>query len=177
MSRKKAKKRSIKGNKEYSIPEVFEALGEENLSCEDMKWKPKEDIRFDGYLVHPKSLRYMTFYQKGTCCCKCGREGAYFTLDKENPGYEGERRHFNLYAEDGTLMTKDHIFPRGKGGCDTVENMQTMCAICNDKKGAGFEFDEDGHILGVAKKGKKEEWEAILLKEEGGCMENGRRKD
>ena len=31
-------------------------------------------------------------------------------------------------------MTKDHIIPRSKGGPDCIENFQTMCEECNNKK-------------------------------------------
>lgn len=32
-------------------------------------------------------------------------------------------------------MTKDHITPKSKGGLDKIENMQTMCIVCNQEKG------------------------------------------
>jgi 5-methylcytosine-specific restriction endonuclease McrA len=32
-------------------------------------------------------------------------------------------------------MTKDHIVPKSKGGKDMLSNTQTMCVICNTKKG------------------------------------------
>ncbi len=50
--------------------------------------------------------------------------------------------HFNLYAEDELninggnliLMTQDHFIPKAKGGKDTLENLRTMCSICNHNK-------------------------------------------
>ena len=38
-------------------------------------------------------------------------------------------------------MTKDHIYPKRHGGKDTIENMQTMCAICNSEKGSKIPED------------------------------------
>ena len=128
----------INDNKHYRIDEVFNLLGEENLIGEK-RGPSKGDMEIDGYMVHPRSLRYMVFYQKGVVCCKCGCKGSYFKLDKESKDYDGNRRHFNLYTEDGILMTKDHILPRSKGGRDVISNMQTMCTICNFKKGNRIE--------------------------------------
>lgn len=126
-----------KGEKHYGITEVFHAIGKENLELESPPYdKNSYDIQFDGYLVHPHSLRYMTFYQKGTDCVCCGRKGAYFTLDRENRFYKGQRRHFNLWSEDGIMITKDHIVPKKYGGTDHISNMQTMCSKCNAKKGS-----------------------------------------
>lgn len=36
-------------------------------------------------------------------------------------------------------MTKDHIIPKSKGGKDELNNYQTMCVICNVKKGNKIE--------------------------------------
>ena len=33
-------------------------------------------------------------------------------------------------------MTKDHIYPRSLGGASTLDNMQTMCELCNQRKGS-----------------------------------------
>lgn len=130
-------KREMIGEKHYGIQEVFSAIGQRYLTTKKTEDK-KADIEFDGYLVHPDSLRYKVFYQKGLSC-SCGRKGAYFTLDKQDRNYEGRRRHFNLYTEDGVLMTKDHILPKCMGGKDNVDNMQTMCVYCNVKKGGNKE--------------------------------------
>ena len=122
--------------KKYNINEVFDLLGKENLMEENDYYKSgkrSKDIIVEGFKVRVRSLRYMTFYQKGTTCSKCGRKGSYFKLegDKNNE----TRKHFNLYSEDNILMTKDHIIPKSKGGKDKVSNMQTMCILCNMEKG------------------------------------------
>ena len=119
-------------NKRYEIDEVFSLIGEEYLANNNDGHKTKTDMIIDGFNVRPKSLRYMTFYQKGVKCVCCGKEGTHFKLCGDE---DSNRRHFNLYAEDGTLMTKDHIIPASKGGRDIVANMQTMCTDCNLKKG------------------------------------------
>lgn len=130
----------------YNIQEVFNLIGEENLKLNKMPFgrESKADIHVDGFNVHKFSLRYMTFFQKGTTCACCGKEGTYFTLDLASEATEeSNRRHFNLRAEDGTLMTRDHILPKSLGGAETVENMQTYCVDCNKAKGntySGLEY-------------------------------------
>ncbi len=122
--------------KRYGIQEVFDMLGEENLKVTRVKHGTRVSIDVDGFKVKQQSLRYSTFFQKGTKCVCCGKEGTHFRLDAErNVDPEStNRRHFNLYAEDGTLMTKDHILPKSLGGEDCVENLQTMCKDCNELK-------------------------------------------
>ena len=119
-------------DKVYSLDEVFNIIGEENLLRADDNWKHMTSIVVDGFDVYPVSLRYMLFYQKGTTCACCGKVGTHFKLCGDP---NTNRRHFNLFADDGTLMTKDHIIPKSKGGKDRVENLQTMCTDCNSKKG------------------------------------------
>lgn len=46
-------------------------------------------------------------------CLKCGRKGG-----------------------KGVLLTLDHIKPRSKGGKATADNLQTLCKMCNEEKGA-----------------------------------------
>jgi len=68
-----------------------------------------------------------------------GIEGKFFALEQN--GMDNNRFHFNLYAldENGNevLMTKDHIVPSSEGGKNVIDNLQTMCIICNNKKGPG----------------------------------------
>lgn len=145
-------------DKHYSIESVWELLGKENLEteCYNKSSKSQENqIIVDGYNVYTRSLRYMTFYQKGCKCCVCGKEGTHFTLDSsvDNP----DRKHFNLRADDGTLMTRDHIIPKSRGGREHISNMQTMCVDCNKAKGNHMDGDEDivNNIIGVFTEGHK----------------------
>lgn len=140
------------GEKRYSVEEVFSMIGEENLKteCYNKSNKSAENqIVVDGYNVYTRSLRYMTFYQKGCKCCVCGKEGTHFTLDESTEKTPG-RRHFNLRADDGTLMTRDHIVPKSRGGREHINNMQTMCCDCNKAKGNHMEGDEDPQITILA---------------------------
>ncbi len=98
-------------------------------------FRTKIKVGLDTYSVHHGSLRYLTFDKSCVCCC-CGIVGSRMFLDAQNVGCGSA--HFNLYAEwDGklVLMTRDHIVPRSKGGKDVVENMRTMCTVCNGHRG------------------------------------------
>ena len=144
-------------DKKYSIEEVFGMIGEEHLLGEKAD-KRKGDVEVDGYTVHRESLRYKMFYQKGIKCACCGKEGTYFKLEIERGQDETttNRRHFNLYTDDGVLMTKDHIVPKSKGGQDTVSNMQPMCVHCNKAKGNHCPGFETEYIVATSKSTDKE---------------------
>lgn len=90
---------------------------------------------FNEYEVKVTSLRLTLFKEKGLTCVSCGLKGQYFYLEKNK---ERERPHFNLYGVNKQgkeiLFTKDHIFPKSKGGPDSLENLQTMCSVCNSRK-------------------------------------------
>lgn len=139
--------------KKYNINEVFEMIGEEHLLGDSDVRKCKTDIIVDGFKIHPTSLRYKTFYQKGVKCVCCGKEGTHFKLCGDQAT---DRRHFNLYADDGTLITKDHIIPASKGGQDKVQNMQTMCHDCNVAKGNDCDNIQIEYIVGRKVKNGKE---------------------
>lgn len=92
----------------------------------------KLEFQIDGenYRCWLDSIRLKLFSLKGICCVKCGRKGKYYLAEfNGNP-----HPCLNLYASGQILMTKDHIFPRSKGGSDRIDNLETMCARCNSKK-------------------------------------------
>jgi len=98
----------------------------------------------DGYAVKMDSLRYQCFKLKSTVCCHCGLKATHFGLEVEHCNMDVLviPYHFNLYGiKNGkeVLFTKDHILPKSKQGKDVIENMQTMCTICNCKKGNKIE--------------------------------------
>lgn len=105
----------------YSVDEVFEAMG-------------NKGVLSDGVKFRPSSQRMVLFKVKGTECVTCHINGNVFVLESH---HEDVKPHLNLYAESNgqlTLMTKDHIFPKSKGGANELENYQTMCTICNGQK-------------------------------------------
>ena len=95
-----------------------------------------ERAMIGGYRIKTGTLRLVTFKTRGLKCACCGLEGAFFAIETQK---EDIPPHMNLYAinDDGkeVLMTHDHIIPKSKGGTNRLENCQTMCKPCNEKKG------------------------------------------
>lgn len=131
----------------FELNDVWQLLGADALAGEYVSKSSKDSIEVEGFKVYRQSLRYKLFYQKGTTCVCCGRIGTHFQLDADRQGGNVEnRRHFNLYTDDGMLMTKDHIKPRRLGGEDTISNMQVMCKECNEAKGDKYNVPIDGYL-------------------------------
>lgn len=119
----------------FEIQEIFDLIKAfKERQSENRKEKGRIDYKDFNFNV--KSLRLDTFREKGLVCVTCGNSGAYFSLESQ-VGAVGDnaKPHLNLYSIDGVLITKDHIFPKSKGGKDHINNMQTMCYYCNQKKG------------------------------------------
>lgn len=91
--------------------------------------------------VRMRSRRYGMFRRSMSCAC-CGITGNVMILERHlgvGTPTRVRQPHFNLYSAspDGlTLMTRDHILPKSKGGKDTLDNYQTMCEPCNMLKGS-----------------------------------------
>lgn len=86
------------------------------------------------FLVKMNSDRLECF-KRNHICVVCGIEGNHFQLEAPSGT---ETPHWNFYHKDGEkliLMTKDHIVPISKHGEDNLNNLQTMCIICNNEKG------------------------------------------
>jgi len=98
----------------YSIEEVM-TFREEN--------KISDRVRFMTYLIE----------RDGTKCKCCGKEGTHFEARLWHDKLSGI--HLDLYADDGSLLTRDHIIPKSKGGEDTIDNFQILCETCNTSKG------------------------------------------
>lgn len=95
-------------------------------------------VKIGRDLIKVHSDRYKTFFAKGYKCECCGIEGSFFAKEKHR-GHNSNKYHLNLYGindkGEEVLMTKDHILPKSKGGKDNISNYQTMCCICNERKG------------------------------------------
>ena len=142
----------------FSIEEVESLVKEDVVSTNCQREDKKtHSIIVEGYDVYTTSLRYKTFIEKGYRCICCGRTGTYYALEKSK-GSNQKRAHFNLYSDDEILMTKDHILPKSKGGIDRIENMQTMCSICNHAKGNTV---PDGYVPSEEQQKKKSNREYI----------------
>ena len=101
-------------------------------------------IVIDGFSVNRKSIRLQTFATKGCKCVACGLEAAYLKLEKLDAAAQSP--HFNMYGlknGEEILFTMDHIKPKSKGGEDKLENLDTMCTICNLEKSNKWE-EPDG---------------------------------
>lgn len=115
-----------------------------NEYIDDSRGSKKRDpvwhtIEFEGRLFTARlnSLRYLCFRKSGIACVCCGQQASHFLFqeDENNPGHG----HFNLYglleSKTPLLFTKDHIVPRALKGSNDLSNFQTMCKICNFRKG------------------------------------------
>lgn len=108
---------------------------EEVLPFVNTEFENSREYIIDGkpYTIRLSSAR-LNLFKKSQTCVSCGIVGTVMRLEsartEDNP-------HFNLYSKDNgefVLMTKDHIHPRGKGGSDHIDNLQTMCCVCNNLK-------------------------------------------
>jgi hypothetical protein len=92
-----------------------------------------EKFDLDGYKINP-SIRLKTFSEYGVICKHCGIEGKIFKLQKIKKD-NCKTLHLNLYSDNGTMLTSDHINPISKSKDNSLQNRQPLCSICNENKG------------------------------------------
>ena len=101
---------------------------------EDTYNKKQSKIEIEGYKVKTKDDRYLNFITNGFRCAKCGIKGKYVKLECNSR----LGNHFNVYGIDKEgneiLLTKDHIYPKSKGGLNNIKNYQVLCERCNHNK-------------------------------------------
>jgi len=89
---------------------------EENLPLSIIKEtynKKEKYTRIKGYRLKTKNDRYLNFIKNGFKCSKCGIEGKYVNLEC----CQKLGNYLNVYGiKEGKpiLLTKDHIYPKGK---------------------------------------------------------------
>lgn len=118
---------------EYPLSELFPLIP---FDSPDYVSRRGYSLHGQVYSVKMNSLRYRVFDRDHHCCVVCGLRGDKLCL--ESYASSPRNAHFNLYGlEHGReiLFTKDHIKPASKGGKEVLENLQTMCQVCNYLKG------------------------------------------
>jgi hypothetical protein len=79
----------------------------------------------------------MQVFKKNPCCVSCGLRGTtFFAFQEPNKGNIIIELYGKDHAGRWVELTVDHILPKALGGKNEFKNYQTMCSVCNNKKGS-----------------------------------------
>lgn len=101
----------------------------------------KSHKMFYGDIINFGTMKLRCFRRSGTKCHCCGLHGKFFLKERHNHGNGSTEYTLQLYAiRNGkeVLMTCDHIRPISKGGTGHLENLQTLCFTCNQRKADNY---------------------------------------
>lgn len=104
----------------------------------------------DGETIYqrPSDAKRLKTFLTGLCCRHCGRKAEYFAIEvyfwqRKDGRVCRSRPYLNLYGLSRrgkpVEFTSDHVVPRARGGGNGVGNRQTLCVLCNTKKGSRLE--------------------------------------
>jgi hypothetical protein len=116
----------------FDVEEILELIPSED----DGNYGKKIILNIDSdtsISVSIASKKLLTF-KKSITCAQCGVNGNYFLLMR-NPAANG-RASLELFSDGDKLFTRDHIIPSSLGGSNEMSNSQTMCLLCNSRKGS-----------------------------------------
>src|SRR5262245_24868743 len=119
--------------REY-IPQPLNSQGEfmtgEQLTWQDAQGKswrvPLTKRRLSNQMPAHRALRRFVFERDGYSCRQCG--------DSAISSEVLDNGHLACRTQESYLEV-DHIYPLSKGGSHHPNNLQTLCATCNNRKG------------------------------------------
>lgn len=109
--------------------------------------------------------RYFFYLFNSKCNC-CGLEGSHFAINEQLLKDEKSLYHLNFISfvnNKYTLLTKDHIIPRSRGGKNCNDNYQLLCEYCNGIKSNSLISNNQLYSL-------------TLLQNEKNCFQNNKEK-
>lgn len=115
--------------KKYTINEIFNEIENENSLPDKILYHHKD---YDDSLSRVKIIKNL-IERDGDKCIICQAKPKYFALGKDRSGYW----HLDLYSKKNKehyMYTIDHIYPKSKGGQNSIENYQLLCKVCNENK-------------------------------------------
>jgi len=125
--------------KKYTIENIFKSL-ENNEIPDELIYHEKD---YKDSLKRADIIKQL-IDRDGLKCVHCNEKPEYFALAKDN----ANRWHIDLYSDfknEHYMYTIDHIYPKSKGGKNSIENYQLLCKVCNENKGDKVEGEEPKH--------------------------------
>ena len=90
-----------------------DAKAQKQYDKEQREWRKNVDREARVRPVMPRELRLAVFKRDGFMCCDCG---------------------YQAHDSRGRRLHVDHIIPVSLGGTNDIDNLQTLCDLCNIRK-------------------------------------------